>query len=72
MRNRLRRSKLELRGSRGVRSAPFFAQMPNLPTTWAGGRAGGASRGGLGGWSLSRPAPPGMRPSLPLQGPLGC
>eukprot|EP00969_Alexandrium_andersonii_P153583 6791562-Alexandrium_andersonii.AAC.1 len=52
----LRRSSLELHGprrgleialrsSRGVRSAPFFAQMPNPPTKVAGGRAGGASRG---------------------------
>eukprot|EP00969_Alexandrium_andersonii_P143703 6354568-Alexandrium_andersonii.AAC.1 len=50
--NCLRRSKLERRGprnglnidlrsSRRVRSAPFFAQMPNPPTKWAGGRAGG-------------------------------
>eukprot|EP00969_Alexandrium_andersonii_P341397 15091049-Alexandrium_andersonii.AAC.1 len=60
MQNRLRSSKLELsgsrndlktcpRGSRGVRSSPLFAQMPNLPTKRAGGRAaGGASRGGSG------------------------
>eukprot|EP00969_Alexandrium_andersonii_P283125 12516613-Alexandrium_andersonii.AAC.1 len=57
MRNRVKRSKHELRGprksldigppnSRGVRSAPFFAQMPNPVTKRAGGRAGGASRGG--------------------------
>eukprot|EP00969_Alexandrium_andersonii_P285667 12629926-Alexandrium_andersonii.AAC.1 len=51
-----RHSKLELPGPRnslkistqssgGVRSAPFLAQMPNLPTKEVGGRAGGASRG---------------------------
>eukprot|EP00969_Alexandrium_andersonii_P037686 1652135-Alexandrium_andersonii.AAC.1 len=60
MRNCLRRSKLELRGtrngreigprgSRGVRSAPFSAQIPNPPTRRADGRAGGASRGVRGG-----------------------
>ena len=40
------------RSSRGVLSAPLFAQMPNLPTKRAGGRAGGASggQGGGGGW----------------------
>ena len=70
MRNCLRRSKLELRGprngleigprsSRGVRSAPFFAQMPNLPTKRAGGRAGGASRVDRGpGPGVSRGAEP--------------
>eukprot|EP00969_Alexandrium_andersonii_P300039 13263881-Alexandrium_andersonii.AAC.1 len=53
MQNGFRRSNLELRGSRdglkfgppgsgGVRSAPFFVQMPKLPTKRAGGRAGGA------------------------------
>eukprot|EP00969_Alexandrium_andersonii_P280037 12379416-Alexandrium_andersonii.AAC.1 len=58
-RNGLRRLKLELRGPRNhlkigpqtsgeVRSAPLLAQMPNLPTKRAGGRAGGASRGGPG------------------------
>eukprot|EP00969_Alexandrium_andersonii_P130746 5781947-Alexandrium_andersonii.AAC.1 len=40
---------IDLRSSRGVRSAPFFAPIPNLPTNRAGGRAGGASRGGPGG-----------------------
>eukprot|EP00969_Alexandrium_andersonii_P352610 15438051-Alexandrium_andersonii.AAC.1 len=55
MQNRFRRSDLEPRGpkdglksgprsSRGVRSAPLLAQIPNLPTKRAG-RAGGASRG---------------------------
>eukprot|EP00969_Alexandrium_andersonii_P252895 11177405-Alexandrium_andersonii.AAC.1 len=50
------RSNLELRGPRNglkvdpgssgrVQSAPLFAQMPNPPTKWAGGRARGASRG---------------------------
>eukprot|EP00969_Alexandrium_andersonii_P085037 3750753-Alexandrium_andersonii.AAC.1 len=50
------RSKLELRSPRndhgiarrssgGVRSAPLFAQIPNLPMRRAGRRAGGASRG---------------------------
>eukprot|EP00969_Alexandrium_andersonii_P158451 7000293-Alexandrium_andersonii.AAC.1 len=57
MRRCLRRSKLELRGPRNGleigtrssgRSAPFSAQMPNPPTRRAGGRGGGASRGGLG------------------------
>eukprot|EP00969_Alexandrium_andersonii_P091554 4041054-Alexandrium_andersonii.AAC.1 len=63
MRNCLRGSKLELRGSRndlkissrssrGVDSALLFAQIPNLPARKAGGRAGGASRGGLGGGAL--------------------
>eukprot|EP00969_Alexandrium_andersonii_P047428 2080732-Alexandrium_andersonii.AAC.1 len=53
MQNGLRCSKLEIRGprngltaaprsSRGVNSAPFFAQMPNLPPKRAGGCAGGA------------------------------
>eukprot|EP00969_Alexandrium_andersonii_P048051 2109220-Alexandrium_andersonii.AAC.1 len=38
-----------LRSSRGVCSEPFFAQMPNVPTKWAGGHAttlvGGVSGG---------------------------
>eukprot|EP00969_Alexandrium_andersonii_P354407 15442086-Alexandrium_andersonii.AAC.1 len=57
MRDCLRHSKLELRGSRNnLRSCPqssggralchYFAQVPNPPTKRAGGRAGGASRGG--------------------------
>eukprot|EP00969_Alexandrium_andersonii_P259074 11455169-Alexandrium_andersonii.AAC.1 len=53
----LKRSKLELRRSRKdirvgflsrrwVHPAALFTQMPNLATRRAGGRAGGASRGG--------------------------
>eukprot|EP00969_Alexandrium_andersonii_P370043 15476423-Alexandrium_andersonii.AAC.1 len=56
MQNGFRRSNLELRESRdglkfgppsseGLRSAPFFAQIPILPTKQAGGRDAGASRG---------------------------
>eukprot|EP00969_Alexandrium_andersonii_P081681 3600728-Alexandrium_andersonii.AAC.2 len=56
----MRCSKLELRrprnvlktcprSSRVMRSAPVFAQMPNLPTKPAGGCAGSASRGVRGG-----------------------
>eukprot|EP00969_Alexandrium_andersonii_P070333 3104255-Alexandrium_andersonii.AAC.1 len=67
MQNRFGRSELELRelrnsleigprSSRGVRSAPLFAQMPNPPLVQASGRAGGASRGG-GSWGAV--APPG-------------
>eukprot|EP00969_Alexandrium_andersonii_P168966 7467935-Alexandrium_andersonii.AAC.1 len=67
MQNCLRRSTLELRGprhfieigprsSRDMRFAPLFAQMPNLPTKRAGGRAGGASRGGPEGRSPPREA----------------
>eukprot|EP00969_Alexandrium_andersonii_P248299 10972109-Alexandrium_andersonii.AAC.1 len=63
MRNCLRHSKLALRrprnglntctqSFRAVRSALLFAQMQNLPTRQAGGRAGGASRGGSGGAEL--------------------
>eukprot|EP00969_Alexandrium_andersonii_P250794 11084439-Alexandrium_andersonii.AAC.1 len=51
MRHNLRRSKFEVCGPkkslkidpgspRGVRSAPLFAQRPNLPTKRAGGRTG--------------------------------
>eukprot|EP00969_Alexandrium_andersonii_P305017 13482705-Alexandrium_andersonii.AAC.1 len=40
---------IDLRGSRGVHSAPFFSQTPNLPTRRAGGRTRGTSRGGPGG-----------------------
>eukprot|EP00969_Alexandrium_andersonii_P232169 10251819-Alexandrium_andersonii.AAC.1 len=43
-----------LGNSGGVRSAPLSAQMLNLPTKRASGRAGGASRG----WSGWR-SPPG-------------
>eukprot|EP00969_Alexandrium_andersonii_P239919 10591796-Alexandrium_andersonii.AAC.1 len=66
MRDCSRRSKLELRRPRigpnictrsswGVSPAPLcFALMLIPPTKRAGGRAGGASRGRLGGWSPPR------------------
>eukprot|EP00969_Alexandrium_andersonii_P057813 2547590-Alexandrium_andersonii.AAC.1 len=34
------------RSSKGMPSARFSSQTPSLPTTQAGGRAGGTSRGG--------------------------
>eukprot|EP00969_Alexandrium_andersonii_P008232 357948-Alexandrium_andersonii.AAC.1 len=57
MRKCLRHFKLKLRGPRNGRNIDprssagcilrrFFVQTPNLPTKRAGGRAGGASRGG--------------------------